>query len=79
MFKNLSFREWFAWKLVCIAHKIFNADFYELVELDDANILVVGSRYGHGILSSTGFDWNNFKEFDTYEEAADFMYGPEAE
>ena len=78
MFKNLfgekmSFREWFAWKLVCIAHRIFNPDFYEVVKFDNHFMLITSSRYGHGIVTTT-MPWDE-NIFDDIDEAFDFIDG----
>ncbi len=79
MLKVLGFRRWLAWRLVRIASRLYDASFYERIQLRNgygdvvAEILIEGDEYGCGVFSGFGegkhppytLTWD---EFDTLDE-----------
>ncbi|MDP7721809.1 hypothetical protein [Mycobacterium sp. TY814] len=56
-------RQWLAWKLVQIAHRLHAAEYQETVQITSdgrhvCTISVIGDQYGCGITSMAGIPWN---------------------
>lgn len=53
-------RRWIAWKLVQLAHRIFDAEYYETITVTDSNgeevveFLIVSDLWGNGVSMQTG-------------------------
>ena len=67
----MGLRKWSALKLVRLAHRIYDATWYETVKIGDVEILIEADSYGGGIQMMYGdCDW---KDHDTHEEALDYL------
>ncbi|WP_032364038.1 hypothetical protein [Rhodococcoides fascians] len=67
----MSPRQWIAWRLVRLAHRIYDATWYQTVEVSGVEILIEADNYGGGIQMMYGdCDW---KDHDTHEEALDYL------
>lgn len=64
-------RQWIAWRIVRLAHRIYDATWWETVEIGNTRILIEADNYGGGIQSIMGGDW---KDHDTFDEALDHLY-----
>jgi hypothetical protein len=52
-------RQWIAWKLVCLAHRLHNAEFYQRITVraeggETIQFDLVASEYGGGLFSRVG-------------------------
>ncbi|AEJ94057.1 hypothetical protein SEA_ERICMILLARD_146 [Mycobacterium phage EricMillard] len=59
MIPHIGSRRWIAWKLVQLAARIYDAEYYERIHVTDAlgreifEAVIVGDSYGCGISSAT--------------------------
>lgn len=55
-------RRWIAWKLVQLAHRVFDAEYYERIVIHDPEgdelieFVINADLYGGGVSSQTGWD-----------------------
>lgn len=68
----MTFRQWLAWRLVRIAHRIHDAEYTETITMVTPSgahnrINVVGDEYGCGIRSTSGIAWDPSGEFESAE------------
>lgn len=59
--------------LVRLAHKIYCAEYYQVIWTEpNKNAVVLATEYGDGIMSTTGLDW---EEFDDLGDVFDYIDG----
>lgn len=79
MLRPLSPRRWVAWRLVCLAHRLYDATFYERIQLRNgygdvvAEVCIEGDEYGAGVWSVFGEGKHPpftliHDEFNTFDE-----------
>lgn len=85
--EKMGIRQWIAWKLVCIAHKLYDATYWEVIKSPDGftNILIEGDEYGGGVSACMNVLWCEsppaelehltLVEFDDLDEAMEWAYG----
>ncbi|QBI99776.1 hypothetical protein SEA_THREERNGTARJAY_148 [Mycobacterium phage ThreeRngTarjay] len=60
MIPRIGSRRWIAWKLVQLAHRIYDAEYYERIYVTDlagqevVEAVVIGDPYGCGIFGTSG-------------------------
>ncbi|QST89619.1 hypothetical protein [Mycobacteroides abscessus] len=62
MLRQMGFRPWIAWQLVCLAARIHNPQWVEHITITTpdgsaCSIEIIGDEYGSGISATTGIGW----------------------
>lgn len=60
--KQHTFRQWLAWRLVRIAHRLYDPEWYQCINITTATgrelrINIIGDDYGCGISSTSEIHW----------------------
>lgn len=86
---KIGIRQWIAWKLVRIAHKLYDATYWEVIKSPDGftNILIEANEYGGGVSACSNvfccesppdkLEHLTLVEFYDHSEALDWACGTE--